>query len=124
MTIALLRGTRPAYFVVAFLIVVLFTGGYHRHELGLGDIDLSSLRRLRADTSDATARVVSLPSPASLDVNDRHSHQWYSEAKLRELAACSALGNCAPNAQKVVIIGALHCHWAIFGDYGGGEGVW
>ncbi|KAL1405647.1 hypothetical protein Q8F55_009286 [Vanrija albida] len=54
----------------------------------------------------------------------RGGHMWYSEAKLRALAACSARGNCAPNAHKIAIFSTMHCHKAYFDGYTGGEGVW
>lgn len=127
---ALLRGIRPLTLAVVLFLVLLFahSGRYDqrwelvRESIRTGRLGLNSLSGL--SSSSLAAQVFTVPDPKDLRENDKHAHQWYTEAKLRQLAACMATGTCPPNADKVVIFGCLHCHMAIFGKYMGGEGIW
>lgn len=56
--------------------------------------------------------------------HDTDNYRWYTDAKLRQLAACTARGDCGPNADKIAIFASWHCHWAAYANYTGGEGVW
>ncbi|GMK58571.1 hypothetical protein CspeluHIS016_0600130 [Cutaneotrichosporon spelunceum] len=56
--------------------------------------------------------------------NDDNNYKYQTEAKLRQLTACMARGDCHPNAENVVIFATTHCFWAVFNNYVGGEGVW
>lgn len=65
--------------------------------------------------------------PGHFDLHDAHkddNYRWITEAKLRQLTACLARGDCPANADKIVILSGWHCQWALHDDYHGGEGVW
>lgn len=61
---------------------------------------------------------------AAYDRNEGDNYRWITEAKLRQLTACLARGDCPENADKIVVLGGWHCQWALHDDYHGGEGVW
>lgn len=61
---------------------------------------------------------------AAYDKNENDNYRWVTEAKLRQLTACLARGDCPENADKIVVLGGWHCQWALHDDYHGGEGVW
>ncbi|BEI91211.1 uncharacterized protein CcaverHIS019_0400310 [Cutaneotrichosporon cavernicola] len=73
--------------------------------------------------------LTSIPPGSQLGVlkglnNDENNYKYYTEAKLRQLTACMARGDCHSNAENVVIFAAYHCHLSVFKGYIGGEGVW
>lgn len=54
------------------------------------------------ELDDALARLTNVPTDfKSNDQIATGNYQWHTEAKLRQLTACMARGDCAPNADKV-----------------------
>lgn len=86
----------------------------------------SWLPQLNPSTSDNMLKALTtIPGGwAAYDKNENDNYRWVTEAKLRQLTACLARGDCPENADKIVVLGGWHCQWALHDDYHGGEGVW
>lgn len=59
----------------------------------------SSPPNIQVDALEALAHVPVIGE--DVHGNSQQPYQWHTEAKLRQLTACMALGNCAKNAEKV-----------------------
>lgn len=91
---------------------------------GPGGADLSAPAPASASPAAEMLGALTALPPIVRTAEDPNNYKMYSETRLRQLAICAASGDCHPNADKVVIFAALHCHWAVFESYKGGEGVW
>lgn len=86
----------------------------------------SWLPQLNPSTADHMLKALTtIPGGwGAYDKNENDNYRWVTEAKLRQLTACLARGDCPENADKIVVLGGWHCQWALHDDYHGGEGVW
>ncbi|WOO86130.1 Alpha-1,6-mannosylglycoprotein 6-beta-N-acetylglucosaminyltransferase B [Vanrija pseudolonga] len=65
-------------------------------------------------------------APKQIWNDEQGRYKWIAHAKLRQLTACLARGDCHPNADKIVVFASNFCHWALAerDAIPGGEQVW
>lgn len=99
----------PVYLAIVILVTVLLVLG---HQTEAGSTALASLHAAISKTASsysgssyagspeyaaAAAKIAAIPDPLAIHQN----FKWYTDAKLRNLAACMAKGDCPANAAKV-----------------------
>ncbi|GMK59029.1 hypothetical protein CspeluHIS016_0700440 [Cutaneotrichosporon spelunceum] len=124
----LLRASRPLLAALGITLTLLILAGGHRHQTGHWTPankwpDVFTSRA--GDYTSELGRFTHDPQGLTLyDPPRPYNYMWKNEAKLRRLAVCMERGDCRANALKFVVIGAYHCHLAVFDNYRGGEGIW
>ncbi|KLT39212.1 hypothetical protein CC85DRAFT_288771 [Cutaneotrichosporon oleaginosum] len=123
---ALPRVSRPLLAALAITLGFLLVAAGHRHQTGRW-APAAAWPDIRVESaySDEIERFTHDPEGLTLyNPKKPFNYMWKNEAKLRRLAVCMERGDCHENALKFVVIGAYHCHLAVFDNYRGGEGIW